>query len=213
MNLELFNKIKSYLERGKSVEVSFYPHHKGCDTFLDKNSYKSNYIFFYDHFSHWWCEDLSDMLISKELYGDGIDVQFELKDTSLFANVVLDCSIIYVDFQHNKREIVTPFLVSILINKLKLSEANFDEELIEFNINYNGSFSIFEIFYDNQKIKLIKSEIEILKTEISIIIDVWTGLSFGENKIDHDLKISICPYDEFTITDTVTHFFKVEPKE
>jgi hypothetical protein len=216
MNIKLFNKIKRYLDIGKPVEVSFYPNHKGCEIFLEKNNYLDDFNFFNDHFGDWWYNGLCDMLISNDAYGDGIEVEFKLNDKSLLANIVLDCSdssSLYGDTQHNKNEVVTPLLVATLINKLKLSESIFDEELIEFNIDYNGGFSVFEIYYNDKKIKLIKSEIEILKNEISKIIDDWTGPFSGENELNHEVNISINPYDEFSCTDIVNFCFKIKPIE
>ena len=46
MNKELFNKIKSYLEKQKPVKVEFGPHHKGCDVIIYKKDYLSDYDFF-----------------------------------------------------------------------------------------------------------------------------------------------------------------------
>lgn len=215
MNIKLFNKIKSYLEQGNSVEVYFGPHHKGCDVTIDKNKYQDDYNFFDDHFGTWWYDDngLCDMLNANDAYGDSIEVKFELNDKSLLANVTLNCSdssSLWGDTQHNKSEITTALIVSTLTNKLKLSESIFDEELIEFNIDYSGRFDVFEIFYDEQKIKLTNSETEVLKSEISKIIEDWAGPFFGENELGHEINICIEPYANFSCTDMVMYRFKIE---
>ena len=50
MNKELFDKVKSYLEKGKSVKVEFSEHHKGCDISINKQDYLDDYDFFYEQF-------------------------------------------------------------------------------------------------------------------------------------------------------------------
>lgn len=213
MDLELFNKIKSYLEQGNSVEVDFSPHHKGCDISIDRNRYQDDIDFFYDHFSNWWYDDLCHMLTANDAYGDSIQVDFELEDKCFLANVTLNCSddsYSYGGEQHNKSEIITPLIVSTLINTLKLSESAFDEDLIEFNIDYSKRFDVFEIFYNDQKIKLTKSETEFIKNEISKIIENWSGTFFGEDEIAHELNIFIDPYTNFICTDTVMYRFEIE---
>ena len=224
MNSELYKKIKSYLESGESVAVNIFHHHKGNELFLDKDNYQTDYDFFREQFDEWWDGEngFLQVLIENEAYADSVNVRFELDGKSLLANINFTCSDIndYAEPEHYKDEIITPLLRSTLENKIKLGESIFDEENIEFYIEYdNGSFRIFQIFYrdpvtfDDQKIKLTKSETEILKKEISGIIDDWSGPFFGSNELSREVTISIEPECAFNCTDFVNYSFKIELTE
>ena len=217
MKKDLSDKIKFYLRKNNSIEVSFCPHHKGCDITLEKNKYLLDFDFFYNHFQSWWYDELCDLLMANDVYADSIDVEFELNEELLLANVILNSSDGYYcsdKEQHSKNEIVTPLLVSTLINHLKLSEPIFHEELIEFQIAYDGTFNLFNIYYDDEKIKLNKKETDKLQLETATITSDWTGTFFGENESNHTVYITIEPYDDlFECTDIVNYQFEIDPNK
>lgn len=221
MNKELFNKIKSYLEKQKPVKVEFGPHHKGCDVMICKKDYSSDYDFFDHKYADWWYEDngLEEMLQDNDAYADTIMVEFKLDPKNITANVTLcfsDNSIFGEWDKHSKSEIITPLVVSTLKKHLNISDDEFNDEVIEFDIEFNDEvFDVFEIYYGyNQKIGLSKVEKETLKKEILSIIKDWTGPFWGINAEYNNCHIIINKGEEvFNCTDVVVYNFKIESEE
>lgn len=213
----LLNKIKSYLEKGKNVEFSISVVTKGVEIHLEKNNFLDDYDFFKENFGTWWYEGLCEMLISNDAYCDSADVQFELKRATLFANVssFYDDAYFLADYpRHNKYEIITPLLVSKLTDHTGLNESTFDEELVAFDIDYDGTFNNFEIFYNDKKLILSASDIKTLENEVSLIIQDWSGHFWGKNELELEVRITLNSYDEeFSCEDTVYYKFEIEPIE
>lgn len=221
MNKELFDKVKSYLERGNFVKVEFSPHHKGCDISINEEDYSDDYDFFYDQYGEWWYEEngLSAKLEEFEAYSDSVEVEFKLDGENIISNLVLSSSDNYglADWdKHYKGEVITDSVISSIKKYLKISEDEIDEEMIYLSLSYDeGVLSEVKFNYDDKDFSLRDlSEYKEIESEISKILSDWHGPFFGQDFDDRRCLIHIDMYDEnFNCTDIVDYSFEIKSSE
>lgn len=216
MEKELFNKIKFYLNKNQPVKVSFSPIPKGCDVTLNDDYNIANFSIDQDDFETWWDDELSDLLTRNFAFGDSIDVEFKLNGESLFAYTNLNCSDAYFLSdcdQHSKDKILTPILTKTIMNHLNLNESDFDEDLVQFNLVYDGEFQNFDIYYDDEVVELNSTVESALKLEVQNIISTWRGTFGGVNYSNYEYLITLEQDCDFDCTDMVSYKFEIEVEE
>lgn len=219
MNKKLFDKIRTYLQKGDSVLVEFCPHHKGCDVYIKKEDYLNDYDFFDEQFGEWWYEDggLLEELGAYDAYSESVEVEFFLDKEKIISKLVLYSSDYhsgdYYD-RHRKEEILTDKVVSSIKKFLNFNEI--DREMIFLDFSYNeGILSDTQFSYDDKTFNLSElHNAEDLKSEMSDILSGWCGPFYGTNYDDFKSSISIELGDEnFVCTDIVEYSFEIESSE
>ena len=221
MNEKLFDKVKTYLEKGKSVKVEFSEHHKGCDISISKQDYLDDYDFFYEQFGEWWYEDngLREKLASSDSYADSIEVEFKLVGQNIISNLILyssDNSYLSDWPKHYKGEVLNEIVISSIEKYLKINEDEIDEEMIYLSLSYDeGVLSEVKFNYDGKDFSLRDlSEYKEIESEISKILSDWIGPFWGQDFDDKRCSIHIDMYDEyFNCTDIVDYSFEIKPSE
>ena len=221
MKKELFNKVKTYLKKGKSVKVEFSPHHKGCDCLINKQDYLDDYDFFYEQYGEWWYQEngLEERLANFDAYSDTVEVEFKLDEEKIISNLVLyssDNSSMADWDKHYKGEVLTELVISSIEKYLKLNEDEIDEEMIYLSLSYDeGVLSEVKFNYDDKDFSLRDlSESKEIESEISKILSDWIGPFFGQDFDDRRCSIYIDMYDEnFNCTDIVDYSFEIKPSE
>jgi hypothetical protein len=86
MEANFYNKITELINKGYIIKVTYSPHHKGCECFLDTNIEDQESIdFLQEKFNSWFYEDLvENYLLPNNIYGAG-DFSFILKNSELFV--------------------------------------------------------------------------------------------------------------------------------
>lgn len=221
MNKELFDKVKSYLERGNSLKVVFSPHHKGCDIIINKEDYSDDYDFFYDQYGEWWYEEngLEEKLVSLEAFSDSIEVEFKLDGEKIISNLVLytsDNGTMGGWEGHSKEEVLSDIVISSIKKYLKISDDEIDEEMIYLKLSYyDGILSDVKFNYHDKEFSLSNlSDEKEIKSEISNILSDWSGPFSGQDFNDRRCSIYIELYDEyFNCTDIVDYSFEIKSSE